>query len=194
MSIETSLVTQNRLAQFAARFEAREDGSLIYFHPDGREGLPCTQAEAAQLIVEFEQTHQRSLRGVVFWVIASGLILGVLEASGMAIVPRWGQYAIFLMPLLVVWREWHHANLRPALFLEGRVAVSPPRTVARARFARLAALPASLIVTMLLPAAGLTYYAAQTGWEVSNALIVGSSLLLAGAWVRARGTQRASLG
>lgn len=193
MSIETSLVTQNRLAQFAARFEVREDGTLVYFHPDGREGLPCTQAEAAQLIVEFEQTHQRSLRGVVFWVIACGLILGVLEASGVAILPRWGQYAIFLAPFPFVWREWYHAKLRPLLFLEGRVPVAPPRTVSRARHTRFAALPASLMVTMLLPAAGLTYYAAQTGWEVSHALIVGSNLFLAAAWVMARWTRSVGL-
>jgi hypothetical protein len=88
MSIETSLVTQNRLAQFAASFEAREDGTWVYFHPDGRAGLPCTRGDAAQLRAEFEQTHHRSIRGIVFWAIGGGLILGVLEASGVAILPR----------------------------------------------------------------------------------------------------------
>jgi hypothetical protein len=49
------------------------------------------------------------------------------------------------------------------------------------------------MVTMLLPSAGLTYYAAQTGWEVSTVLIVGSNLFLAAAWVMVRWTRSVGL-
>lgn len=188
MSIE--LVTTTRLAQFAARFEAQADGALIYFHPDGRAGLPCTQAEAAQFIAEFAESHHQSARRLVYWVIATGLVIGVLEASGTLVLARWAQYSIFLLPVLFTLHDWRRANLSPLRLLEGRIPVAAPRTAARATQSRLAALPVSLIVMMLLPAAGLVYYAMQTGWEISHALIVGCDLLLAVAWLLARWRRR----
>jgi hypothetical protein len=190
MSLELSLSTATRLAQFAARFEAQADGSWVYFHPDGRAGLPCTQVEAGQLIAEFAESQRQSVHRLVYWVIASGVVIGVLEASGTLVLPRWAQYAIFLMPFLFVLQDRHDAYLRPLRYLEGRMPAAPSHTASRARRIRIAALPASLIAAMLLPAVGLTYYAAQTGWTMDNALIVSSNLLLAMAWVIARRQKR----
>lgn len=180
-----SLTTQTRLAQFSARFVAQANGAFIYFHPDGREGLPCSAAEAAQLRVEFATLHHDAMRHLLYWVLASGAVMGGLEASGVLRLPTWGQWAIFLMPFIFVLREWHHAHLRPVRYLEGRIPVAA-RTPSQAVQSRIAALPASLIVMMLFPAAGLVYYAIETGWAIDYALIVGSNLLLAVAWLIAR--------
>ena len=190
MSLELSLSTATRLAQFAARFEAQDDGSLIYFHPDGRAGLPCTRAEAAQLLAEFAESHRQSVHRLVYWVIASGVVIGVLEASGTLVLPRWAQYSIFLMPLLFTLLDWRRAHLSPLRLLEGRIPVAAPRTIVNAAQSRIAALPASLIAMMLLPAAGLVYDAMETSWEIDNALIVGSNLLLAAVWLIARWKKR----
>lgn len=190
MSLELSLSTATRLAQFVARFEAQADGSFVYFHPDGRAGLPCTQAEAAQLFEEFAASHRQSVHRLVYWVIASGVVIGVLEASGTLVLARWAQYSIFLMPLLFTLQDWRRAHLSPLRLLEGRIPVAAPRTASNATQSRLAALPVSLIAMMLLPSTGLVYYAMGTGWEISNALIVGSNLLLAVAWLFARWRKR----
>ena len=190
MSLELSLSTATRLAQFSARFETQADGSLVYFHPDGRAGLPCTQAEAAQLITEFAESQRQSARRLMYWVIATGAVIGVLEASGTLSLDRWAQYSIFLMPLLFMLQDWRRAHLSPLRLLEGRIPVAAPRTVWSATKSRLAALPVSLIAMMLLPSAGLVYYAIETGWEINNALIVGSNLLLAVAWLFARWRKR----
>ncbi len=180
-----SLTTQTRLAQFTARFIAQPDGSYIYFHPDGREGLPCSATEAAQLLAEFANAHHDTMRYWVYWVLVSGAVMGGLEASGVLRLPTWAQWTIFLMPLLFIVRAWHHAQQRPLHYLQGRIPVAT-RTSSHAVQSRIAALPAHLIAMLLFPAAGLTYYALTTGWVISNALIVGSNILLAVAWLIAR--------
>lgn len=190
MSFALSLSIQTRLNQFAARFEAQDDGSWVYFHPDGRAGLPCTQVERAQLLTEFAESHHHSTHRLVYWVIASGVVIGVLEASGVLVLDRWAQYSIFLLPLLFTLQDWRRAHLSPLRLLEGRMPAALPRTASNATQSRIAALPVSLIAMMLLPAAGLVYYAMETGWEVSSALIVGSNLLLAVVWLIARWRRR----
>lgn len=186
MSLELSLSTATRLAQFTARFAAQADGSFVYFHPDGRAGLPCTQAEAAQLIAEFAESQRYTARRLVYWVITSGVVSGVLEASDTLVLARWAQYSIFLLPLLFTLQDWRRAHLSPLRLLEGRIPVATPHTASNATQSRLAALPVSLIAMMLLPSAGLVYYAMDASWEIGNALIVGSNVLLAIAWLIAR--------
>ncbi|MDD5057704.1 MAG: hypothetical protein PHQ60_07510 [Sideroxydans sp.] len=193
MALEHLIVASNRAAQFAARFEAQDDGSFIYFHPNGHGGgLPCSRAEMELLIGEFASSERYSMRGAVYWVIGAGIALGLLEASGTLVLPRWAQYAIFLAPFLLTLQVWHHASQRPLQLLGGRIPAAPPRTAPVARHVRLAALPAGVVALMLLPAAGLTYYATQTGWEIVQSLIVASNLLIATAWLLARRKLRAA--
>lgn len=186
------LVSDNRAAQFVARFQEREDGSFLYFHPRGQMGgLPCSRAEAQSLIEEYVQGDHLSLRGVMYWAIASGIVLGLLEASGTLLLPRWGQYAIFLLPFPLMVRSWYHAGQRPLQLLGGRIPAAPPRSATSARHHRLAAFPPSFIIIMLLPPTVLCYYAAQSGWDIVSALVVACNLLMAVAWLLARRQLRA---
>lgn len=191
MAVMLSGVNENRIAQFEARFELQDDGSYLYFHPnDPQGGLPCTADEAARLIGEFANTQFVSVRSMMYWAIGCGAVLGLLEASNTLVLSRWIQYALILAPFPYTLLAWHRASQNPLRFLEGRAPVAPPHSATTARLVRLAALPASLMFTMLGLDAILTYYAAQTGWELDSALIVASGLLMSAAWVLARRERR----
>jgi hypothetical protein len=126
----TSVVTHNRIAQFAARFEMQANGSVIYFHPDrATGGLPCTVAECEQLIQEFAQTHNRSLRWLMIWAIVSGITLGLLEASEIWVTTQWIQYLIILAPSPFTLYLWYESGQKPLRLLGSRLPCSPPRSV-----------------------------------------------------------------
>ena len=183
-----SLVTHNRIAQFAARFEMQENGTVTYYHPD-RQGLPCSLEEAQQLIDEFQQTTERTSKIMFYWVICSGIVLGLLDASNVLVLLRWQQYAVILAPFPFILYIWRRASLKPLDSLNGRLHCSPPRTVESAFWHRVSALPASLFIAMLLPSGGLLYYGMTDGWEslgISSVLIIASNLLMTGIWLYAR--------
>ncbi|MDD2720163.1 MAG: hypothetical protein PHH47_02495 [Gallionella sp.] len=189
MAISLSGINDNRIAQFAARFELQEDGSCLYFHPGGHGGLPCSESEANAMIAEFSATQNRSMRSGIYWAIGCGLVLGLLEASQTLVFDRWMQYALILMPFPYILLAWRQASLQPLRHLEGRFPAAPPRSGTEARNSRLAALPPGLFVSMLACDALLAWYAMDTGWETDSALIVGATLLMASAWLLARRAQ-----
>jgi hypothetical protein len=188
--IHSELVSQNRIAQFAARFEIQANGSVIYYHPDrAYGGLPCTQAECEQLIQEYAANYVLSLRWMQYWAIVSGVMLGILEASGLWIPSRWLQFVIILVPTPIVFYSWYQAGQKPLQLLRGRLRCALPRTVESAFWQRVNALPASLFIMMLLPSAGLVYYGIEGGWEkidASSLLIIASSITMTVIWLYAK--------
>ena len=186
----SSTVSQTRIAQFAARFEMQADGSVIYYHPDrATGGLPCTVAEAEQLIQDYAKNYSRSTQWMACWAIVSGMTLGILDASQVWLTTGWIQSFIILAPFPWVIYSWYRAGLAPLRLLGTRLHCSPPRSAENAFWHRVNALPASLIITMLLPSAGLMYYTIEGGWEklnISYLLIIGSTLLMTGVWIYAR--------
>lgn len=188
--IHSELVSQNRIAQFVARFEIQADGSVIYYHPDrAYGGLPCTQAECEQLIQEYAANYVLSLRWMQYWAIVSGVMLGILEASGLWIPSRWLQFVIILAPTPIFLYSWYQAGQKPLQLLGGRLRCALPRTVESAFWQRVNALPVSLFVMMLLPSAGLLYYGIKDGWEkmeTSSLLIIASNLTMTAIWLYAK--------
>lgn len=188
MSYE-SLITHNRIAQFAARFEMQPNGSVAYYHPNRKiGGLPCSLAECEQLVQEYTQTMERVTKQSSYWAIVSGITLGILEANQVWVIDKWLQYVIFLMPLPVMLYRWHQAGLKPLHFLKNRLPCSAPRSIESAFWHRVAALPDSLIIMMLLPSAGLVYYSVTgvKNLDISSLLIIGSNLLMTMLWLYAR--------
>lgn len=184
----TSLVVSNRIAQFMARFEPQADGSFLYYHPDRRTGgLSCSAVERDELVLAFAEGVQRSARGMMFWVIGAGLVLGVMEAAGWAVMSRWGEVAVLLMPLpFTLWR-WREASAQPMLLLGGRLARTPPRTAVGAFWQRAAALPNGLLLAMVLLSVLLGYQlAVQRNWHDTGWLVVAVDLLLVGVALYAR--------
>ena len=187
---QISIVTQNRIAQFAARFEMQADGSVVYFHPDrATGGLPCALAEAEQLIQEYAQTYSRTLQWMMYWAIASGVALGLLDASEIWKTTRWMQFPIILAPLPFVLYLWYRAGQKPLKLLGDRLHSAPPRSAESAFWHRVYALPGSLFIAMLLPSGGLLYYGIRDGWEklgLSSALIIAANVLMTCVWFYAR--------
>lgn len=186
----TEIVRQNRIAQFAARFEMQQDGSVIYYHPDrARGGLPCTVAEAEQLIQDYAKNYSRSRYGMACWAIAAGMTLGILDANEVWLTSRWIQFLIILAPFPLLIYSWRRAGLAPLRLLGTRLHCSPPRSAENAFWHRVSALPGSLFLTMLLPTGGLLYYAIEDGWEklsLSSALIIAANTLMSCVWLYAR--------
>jgi hypothetical protein len=185
-----SIVSQNRIAQFAARFEMQTDGSVVYYHPDrATGGLPCTLAEAEQLIEDYAKTCSRSMQWLMYWAIASGIGLGLLDASEIFVTQRSIQYLIILAPFPLMIYSVYQAGLKPLRLLGMRLTCSPPRSSESAFWHRVAALPVGLIIGMLLPSAGLIYYAIDKGWQsldISSLLIIVSTMLMTVLWLYAQ--------
>lgn len=192
MSYE-SLITHNRIAQFAARFEMQPDGSVAYYHPDRKTGgLPCSLAEGEQLIQAYAHTMEHTTKRTMYWVILSGISLGVLEATQWLPIDEWMQYFIMLVPLPILFYGWYQAGLKPLRLLRTRLPCSPPRSIESAFWNRIAALPTGLFLAMLLPSAGLVYYA-MTGvqsLDISSLLIIGTNLLMTVLWLYARNSRK----
>ena len=185
-----SLITHNRIAQFAARFEMQANGTVAYYHPDREHGgLPCSLEECQQMIAEFTQATERTSKIMFYWAIFSGIVLGILDASGVLVLLRWQQYAVILAPFPFMLYLWRRASLKPLDLLAGRLHCSPPRTIDSAFWHRVAALPASLFVAMLLPCVGLLYYGMTDGWGslgMSSVLVIACNVFMTGLWLYAR--------
>jgi hypothetical protein len=184
-----SLLSHNRIAQFAARFETQADGTIVYYHSDRQTGgVRCTEAERDQLIAEFARTNTRSFQWMVYWAIISGIIIGLLEASETLILQRWVQYAVILAPFPVAVYAWYQASARPLQLLNGRLPYSQPRSRENAMLIRVAVLPPSLFVMMSLCSGGLLYYGFRDGWHtltISSWLIIASNVLMIVVWLYA---------
>jgi len=185
-----SLVTHTRIAQFADRFEMRANGSVVYYHPDPETcGLPCSLTECEQLIQEYTQTINRTTRLLTYWVIVSAFILAILEASELLVIANWMKGLIFVVPLPCLFYAWNQASLKPLYLLGKRLPCSPPRSIESAYWHRVAALPASLFIIMMLCSGGLVYYAIVGGLEnlnISYLILIASNVLLTGLWLYAR--------
>lgn len=176
-----SLVNQNRIAQFAARFEVQPDGMILYYHP-GRHsgGIRCTQAECADMIQAFANTQTRSSRWMLGWVIVAGFALGILEAAGGWSTSRLEQIAILLAPFPLLLQIWYHASRRPLQILHDRPAWGPPRTVESAFWGRVRALPASFFALLWFPNLLLLYYHffGKDALDATSMATIGAAALL----------------
>jgi hypothetical protein len=154
-----SLIVNNRIAQFAARFEAQPDGGVVYYHPSGHYGgLPCTLAEAEQLIQHYAVAQGRSMRWMLLWAICAGLILGVLDASGLWHSTQLEQIAIILAPMPLLFQSWYRASRSPLNLMRERRQVAPPRSRIHAFWVRAHALPPGLFLALWAINGLLIYY------------------------------------
>lgn len=141
-------IAENRIAQFAARFEPVGDGYA--WHGDARQGgLPVSAAERAQMIADYARVQRRTFRFMGLWAILSGVALGVLDASSVLMLARWQQMAVVLAPAPLVLALLWRAERAPMAMLGTRMPITPPRPRMRAMAVRLAALPLGISVSMI---------------------------------------------
>ncbi len=183
------LVTHNRIAQFAARFEMPSDDSVVYYHPNGFVGgLPCTLEEAQELIDTYAYRYESVVRWMMYWAIATGLLLGSLSASGVWETTHGVEMVILLFPAPWFIYRTYRDGQKPLVLLGTRLPCSPPRSSPRAFWHRVRALPVGLIVTMLLPTGGLIYYGLfeDFQFDIGTTLIVVANLTMSVIWMFAR--------
>lgn len=153
------LITNNRIAQFAARFEVQPDGDVVYYHPSGHYGgLPCSLAEAEQLIRHYAVAQSRSMRWMLWWAICAGLALGLLDASGLWHTTQLEQMAIILAPMPLLFQSWYRASRAPLVLMRDRREASPPRSTIHAFWVRTQALPLGLFLALWAINGLLIYY------------------------------------
>ena len=137
-------VVENRIAQFAARFEPVAGGGWAWHGDRALGGLPVTDAEYQTLVAAHARVLRLSDRLMLLWVAVAVVGLLGLELGGGIALDRWQQALVFVAPLpLVFWQVWR-AERAPSMLAGRRVPVAPSRTARAAMGSRVRALPPSI--------------------------------------------------
>lgn len=163
-----SLIADNRISQLLARFEPWQDG-FVYHHDASTGGLPCTREEVESLVAEFAAIHVRSQRGMTIWVVVAAIALVSLELTGTLVLARWQQVLVLLAPFPFVLQQFWWAHRLPWHRFGRRTPVTSPRSSMAGFWSRTAALPASLVVAMMLVASALAWQVLKDGWQARDA-------------------------
>ncbi len=171
----------NRIAQFAARFERLPTGDWAWFASDRAEGLLVTDAERTSLIEQHAAIVRRVDRLSRWGVAAAFLaVFAVVLANG-GRAPGWAGPALFLVPFGWMLWEWHRAERLPRRLTERRLAVAPPRGLRRGMASRLRALPVAIPLAMLGLGSLLLVRLAMTGRLAASPLVVAEGAMLVAA-------------
>ena len=178
-------IVENRIAQFAAKFEPVGDGRWAWFGDNASGGLPVSDAERRALIDSHTQTLKRCNRFAYLWLVLAVVGLATFEISQAIDLPRWQEGLFFVAPLpLVFWRVWR-AERAPFELAGRRVPIAPPRSYSAGVRSRLAALPPSVSWTMIAIGALLIVQLARYGHLASDpaGLGLGAFVMVFGAWI-----------
>jgi hypothetical protein len=178
-------IVENRIAQFAARFERHEAG-WVYYGDRLTGGLPVSDAEHDALLAEHARRLRRAER-VMHWWLAFAVIACAAWQLRFDTGERpgfWTFAPLLLLPLPWVYREWWRAD-RLATDLAGRrMAVTKPRSWQAGAKSRLAALPTSIGAMLLLISAVLAFQSRPWA-SAEQRLWLGEALIgmTGGAWL-----------
>lgn len=143
-------IVENRIAQFAARFERQPVGGIVWFKNDWSGGLPVSEAEMNDLIARHAAILHRAQRAMRWWLpIAVVLIIALVVATGGEVSNWWGG-ALFVLPLPWVFYQWWRAHRLPVTLTQGRRPIAPARGLIEGAGARLAALPLMIPLAMIV--------------------------------------------
>ncbi len=141
-------ILENRLAQFAAKFEALPQGGYAWHRNDWSDGLPVSAEEHAGLLLAHYAAIQRVQRVLRWWIpVFLVLIVAAVIATHGTVDNRVGG-ALAVLPLPWVFWTIGRAERVPLALVKGRHPVRPPRGFAEGAASRLAALPVSVPLMM----------------------------------------------
>ncbi len=143
-------IAENRVAQFAARFERQPVGGIVWFRNDWSGGLPVTEAEMNDLIVRHAAIVQRTRTAMNWWLVIAFAIAIAVVFARRGDVPNWWGGALFVLPLPWVFYEWWRAERLPVTLTQGRRPIAPARGLIEGAGARLAALPLMVPLAMVV--------------------------------------------
>lgn len=177
-------ISENRVAQFAARFEPHGDGYLYY--GDSRlGGLPLSAAERDRYVAHFAKVLRAGSRLMVGWVLCAAIGLVVAAEGYGRQTQDWQRAVIFLLPVPWVLWTWRRST---AIVLEDigrRVAVMPPQSVKAGVRSRVTAFPLEIPVMMI----GIGALLLVQQWRYGTALTdvggdqLGVGVIIFGAWI-----------
>lgn len=147
-------IVENRIAQFAARFE-RHGSEWVYYGDSITGGLPVSDPEHATLLAEHARRLRRGEKIMRWWLPVAVLACAAYELRfGNGDGPQPWRYApVLLLPLPWVFWEWRRAD-QLAIELAGRrPSVTPPRSWGASAKSRITALPGSIGVMLFLASA-----------------------------------------
>ena len=178
-------VIENRIAQFAARFELCGKDGWAYHHDRATGGLPVSDEERAALLEGHVRALRLAVRVMYGWLAVAVIGLLIVYIRTGRDVPFWQEALVFLLPF--PWAIWHVARAERAPFdLAGRrVPVTRPRTAAEGIRSRVAAFPASVPVMMIgVGALLLVQLVRLDQWRESPLEVaLGIGVIVFGAWI-----------
>ena len=141
-------VSENRVAQFAALFEAHGDG-YVYYGDNRLGGLPLSAQERDRYVTHFANVLRTGNRVMVGWILCAVIAIVVAEEGYGWKSLDWQHYLVFLLPFpWVLWTWWRSRKI--VLDEIGRrVPVTPPRTIKAGVISRIAAFPWRLPLMMI---------------------------------------------
>lgn len=171
-------IAENRVNQFAARFEQLSGGDYAWFPSDWEPGRPVTAAEHADLIAEHEAIIARTQRLLRYWwPLAIVLVIALVFAMRGQVSEWWGT-AVFVLPLPWVLWQWRRAERLPYVLTVGRSEAAPARGLPGGITARLRALPLSVPILLVALGIGLLVQLWRGGEMVKHPW-----MLAEGGWV-----------
>ena len=141
-------LSENRIAQFAARFEPYQDG-YAYYGDNRQGGLPLSAAERDHYLANFIRILRMANLVMIVWVLSAAVALAVAEEGFHQPTENWQRALLFLLPLPWVLWMWRRSTQIVLDEIGRRMPVTPPRSYASGVVFRVAALPTALPVMML---------------------------------------------
>ncbi|QPC93277.1 hypothetical protein [Mesorhizobium sp. INR15] len=141
-------LSDNRIAQFEARFETYQDG-YVYYGDSSLGGLPLSAQERDRYVTNFVTILRRGNRVMLCWIILAAVGLLIAEVEYSHSFARWQQAIVFLMPFPWVLLTWRRSTRLVLDEIGGRTSVTPPRGYLKSIHSRVAAFPPALPLTMI---------------------------------------------
>lgn len=141
-------LSDNRIAQFAARFEPYMDG-YVYYGDSRLGGLPLSAQERDRYVTNFVSVLRRGNRVILFWIMLAAVGLLIAEEGHYLAFARWQQAIVFLMPLPWVLWSWRRSTRVVLDEIGDRNPVTPPRGYLTGVHSRVAAFPPALPLVMI---------------------------------------------
>lgn len=177
-------ISENRIAQFAAKFEPHNDG-YVYYGDNRLGGLPLSTRERDDYIANFAKILRTGNRVTFGWIICAAIGLVVAEEGYSWQSNNWQRAIVFLLPFPWVFWTWWRSKQIVLDEIGRRMPVTPPRSYAAGVVSRVTAFPIALPLMMI--GIGVLLLVLQWRYGLAFADIssdtIGGGVIVFGLWI-----------